>query len=342
MEKEYSSVNFCREFILLVNAVPDAIIVIDKSGSIVLWNKAAELIMGYDAGEVLGQNFIMLIRDLIKKEKHEEVAVKFSDFLSNKTGPENSFFTRGIIKRKDNTEFIADVSISPGDIDGKQYAVCVARDISKVVEAENEAHYLSNIVKSSNDAIIGLDLNQIITSWNRGAEKIYGYSASEIIGESILKTVPEGRGSEIMAEIEKIKKDHSMRIFETERITKSGKRIKLLITISPIKDKFDSIVGASLIASDITREKEMFGTMINYISEAAMRLKNPAEMVQLNLLNIIDAIKADQIDKENLILNLSIQMKNTEQIVHNLRELNQALIGSYEEIPEDYVKYFNC
>ena len=341
MDKNYSSVNFSKEFVLMVNAVPDAVILFDKSGSIVLWNKAAELILGYNVDEILGKNFIDIMNLSLNKEKAEKAALKFSEFVSEKIGLENSFFKRGIFKRKDNLEILVDLSISSGEINDGWYAICIVRDISTQVETEYEKSYLFNLVKSSNDAIIGTNLDHIIISWNAGAERIYGYEASEIIGQNISVIIPENRKNEIFLEIDNVKKGQSIKSFETERVTKSGKIVNILLSVSPIKDKFDSVVGASIISTDITREKEMFGTMIRYISEAAMRLKNPAEMVQLNLSNIIDLVKSDGINKENLILNLSLQMKNIEQIIYNLRELNQALIGSYEEIPEEYIKYFN-
>ncbi|MBN2733473.1 MAG: PAS domain-containing protein [Methanomicrobiaceae archaeon] len=340
MDKKYSSMNFSRECMLMVNAIPYAVVLIDKSGSIIIWNRAAEIIIGYSADEILGKNFTDMIGRLISNDKAILASERFIDFITDKAGNESSFFTRGIVIRKDKLEFFADVSVSSVNIDGEWCAICIIRDISKQVESEFENIYLSNIVKSSNDAIIGMDLNQKIISWNQGAERIYGYSAFDILGKNMSVLVPHGRENEIESEIEKIKGGDSVPSFETERITKSNKTVNVLITLSPIKNKFDSIVGASVITTDITREKQMFNTMIRYISEAAMRLKTPAEMVRLNLSNIIEMVKSDGIDKENLILNLSIQMKNTEQIVHNLRELNQAIIGSYEEIPEDYIKYF--
>ncbi|MCK4269988.1 MAG: PAS domain-containing protein, partial [Methanogenium sp.] len=193
-------------------------------------------------------------------------------------------------------------------------------------------------VKCSNDAIIGLNLDGTVISWNRAAEELFEYSANEILGKSILSIVPKGREKEIEIELENIKNDISIKNFETVRINKSGKKVDVSISLSPIKHD-NKIFSASVITRDITKEKEMSGIMIGYISEAAMRLKNPVELVKNNLENMIEQIQSEEMGCEDVILQLKVQVKNNEQILHNLRELNQAIIGSFGEIPEEYVEF---
>ena len=111
---------------------------------------------------------------------------------------------------------------------------------------------LSAIVESSNDAIIGKDLSGIITSWNKGAEKIFGYSEKEMLGEKISVLIPENRIQEQKLILNTIKSGNSLDHFETRRKTKSGKEIALSLTVSPIKDDFGNIIGASKVARDIS------------------------------------------------------------------------------------------
>ncbi|MBP2132628.1 PAS domain S-box-containing protein [Methanomicrobium sp. W14] len=341
MEKTYSSVDFCSEFISLINTIPDAVVLFDNSGSMVVWNKAAEQILGYSMDEITGRNFTEIISLCLGKDKALKMSERFESFVSEETGLKNSFFKKGKLKRKDGTKITVEVSVSSVLINNKWYAVSIARDVSDQMKAEYENAYLSNVVKSSNEAFIGLDLNGDIISWNDSAERILGYMSSEIIGRNLSVIIPEEKLDEISGEINRMEDSCHTGGFETGMLAKSGKIVTVIMNVSPVRDNSCSVIGTSIIATDISREKEMFKTMINYISEAAMRLKTPAEMVRMNLLNIIDHVKNDTISKENLVLNLSIQMKSTEQIVHNLRELNQAIIGSYEEIPEEYVTYFN-
>ncbi|TMI32451.1 PAS domain S-box protein [Candidatus Bathyarchaeota archaeon] len=120
-----------------------------------------------------------------------------------------------------------------------------------------ESSTLAAIVQSSQDAIIGKDLKGIITSWNHGAEVIYGYSAKEAVGKPISMLVPPGRHDEIPEILERVKKGESVEHFETTRITKDGKTVHLSLTISPIRDKAGRIIGASTIARDITARRKI-------------------------------------------------------------------------------------
>lgn len=341
MEKECSSAEFGEEFILMVNAFPGAVVMFDKSETVKLWNSAAENITGFSAEEVLEKKFSEIMNSYLNMNKEDKIPENFLDSIFEIKGRKSFYHGMGFIRAKDFSEKILDYSISPVNINENWYGVFVARDISYDLERDYEKNYLYNLVKSSNDAIIGIDLEKNIISWNAGAEKLYGYSESEVLGKSISVLIPQRREDEISFEIEKVKQNKEIKNFQTERKTKSGKVISILISVSPIKNKSGEVIGASVFATDISREKEMYSTMIRYISEAAMRLKNPVEHVRMNLFNILSQVKNDEIEKDALILNLSLQIKNTEQILFNLRELNQALIGSYEDFPEDYIKYFN-
>ncbi|KKL91580.1 hypothetical protein LCGC14_1893290, partial [marine sediment metagenome] len=115
---------------------------------------------------------------------------------------------------------------------------------------------LSSIVENSDDAILSKTLDGSILSWNKGAEKIYGYTAKEIIGQPISILFPPDRSKEIMLIVEKIRKGEHIEHFETIRTKKDGTQLFVSLTISPIKDREGNIVGASTIARDITEQKE--------------------------------------------------------------------------------------
>ena len=122
-------------------------------------------------------------------------------------------------------------------------------------ESDLIARRLAAIVDNSDDAIIGKDLNSIITSWNKGAERIFGYSADEIIGTSVMRLIPpdlQWQEQDILARLRRGERyDH----FETVRVAKDGRQLHVSLTISPIKDANGKVVGASKIARDITDEK---------------------------------------------------------------------------------------
>ena len=111
---------------------------------------------------------------------------------------------------------------------------------------------LASIVDSSDDAIIGKTLEGIITSWNRGAERIYGYRAEEVIGKPISILAPEDRADEIPAILQKIRNGERVEHYESARLTKDKRRLSVSITISPVRDASGKIMGASAIARDVT------------------------------------------------------------------------------------------
>lgn len=129
-----------------------------------------------------------------------------------------------------------------------RYAIERYKTVSKLQE-------YAAIVQSSDDAILGKTLDGVITSWNQGAEKMYGYTACEIIGKSIYKIVPAGRRDEIAEILEKLRGGETVEHLETLRVRKDGTLIDVSVTISPINDSSGRIIGASAIARDITGRK---------------------------------------------------------------------------------------
>ena len=121
--------------------------------------------------------------------------------------------------------------------------------------AEDVRNRLAAIVESSNDAILSKDLEGVITGWNEVATRMYGYSAAEVVGKDIsILTPPELKG-ELKEILERIRRRESVRLLETVRITKDGRRIDIALTVSPIKDRNGVPIGASTIARDITDRK---------------------------------------------------------------------------------------
>jgi PAS domain S-box-containing protein len=139
---------------------------------------------------------------------------------------------------------------------GDQKAIqCNIRDITERKRVETNLLRLASIVESSDDAIIGKDLNAIITDWNKGAEKLFGYTADEIVGNSIMQLVPENLKDEENQILAKIKRGESVENLETMRQAKNRRLIHVLITASPIKDAAGRVIGVSKVAHDITDRK---------------------------------------------------------------------------------------
>jgi two-component system CheB/CheR fusion protein len=149
-------------------------------------------------------------------------------------------------------------------IDG---AVITFIDITERKQAESNNLYLASIVESTEDAIIGKTVEGIITSWNRGAEKLYGYQEKEVVGRNISLLAAADKKSEISDILRKIKQGESIVRFETERMTKDGRKVNVLLSISPIRNKDGQTVGVSTVAHDITERKKNEVALEGYMED---------------------------------------------------------------------------
>jgi PAS domain S-box-containing protein len=163
----------------------------------------------------------------------------------------------------------------------KKVIQCNVRDITARKQAEATSNLLAAIVKSSNDAIIGKDLSGSITSWNKGAEKIFGYTADEMLGTSIMRLIPPDRLSEENDILQKIKYGESVDNFETRRQTRDGSLIDVLITVSPIVNAVGKVVGISKMVHDISERKTAEGKIHQLNVELERRVAERTAQLQI-------------------------------------------------------------
>ena len=130
------------------------------------------------------------------------------------------------------------------------------QDITERKKAEEKIQSLANIVESSDDAIITESLDNIITSWNKGAEQVYGYSAEEILGKPIFTLAPPHLEEETKKLVERVKQGERIQQYETLRLRKDGRIINVSITLSPVFDIYGKLTAVSLVYRDITKRKE--------------------------------------------------------------------------------------
>ena len=141
-------------------------------------------------------------------------------------------------------------------------------------ESEQQLRWLASIIDSSDDAIISKNLDGIIRSWNIGAERVFGYSANEAIGQPITLVIPHDRHSEEREILTRIRRGERIDHFETIRQRKNGSLIVVSLTVSPVKDANGKVVGASKIARDITEQRKNRELIVTLAREAEHRSKN--------------------------------------------------------------------
>lgn len=238
----------------LFQKLPAAFYIIDKNGFITFYNDAAVELWGRipEIGkERWSGSFKIFELDGITEVPLDQSPMAL--ILKQEITSDEPL----IIERPDGTRkyFIANSERtfnSNGTISG---ATNLLIDITESKIAEEQKARLAAIVQSSGDAIISKTLTSIITSWNDGAEKIFGYTAEEMIGQPILKLIPPERSDEETHILEKIKKGELIDHYHTKRLTKDGRLLDISLTISPIKDSKGNIIGVSKIARDITKQK---------------------------------------------------------------------------------------
>jgi len=157
--------------------------------------------------------------------------------------------------RKDGTEFPVEVSLSPTKTSNGVLVTSAIRDVTERKMAEESRLRLAAIVESSEDAIISKNLEGVITSWNASAQRIFGYKEQDVVGQPIYILIPPELWDEERHILEKLRAGEHIDHYETILVTKTGKRVNVSLTISPIRDSTGRIVGFSKIARDITERK---------------------------------------------------------------------------------------
>ncbi len=163
-------------------------------------------------------------------------------------------------------------------------------------DSELRSRFLGSIVESSDDAIVSKNLDGVITSWNRGAERVFGYTAEEAIGQPITIVIPLGRQDEEHTILTRIRRGERIEHFETIRQRKHGSLIVVSLTISPVKNSEGNIVGASKIARDITEQKRSQEQIATLAREAEHRSKNLLANVQA-MVNLSQGDAVDELKK---------------------------------------------
>jgi diguanylate cyclase (GGDEF)-like protein/PAS domain S-box-containing protein len=238
---------------LILESAGEGICKIDTQGLVAFANKAAADMLGYSIDELIGHqshNQWHHTRPDGTQYPLDECPI----YASYRKGLD--YFGEEVFWKKDDTRVLVDFTCKPIlEKDNILGAVITFRDITARKQAEESISKLAAIVESSDDAIVGKSLDGIITSWNSGAEKLYGYTKEEAVGNSISLLVPPDRSDETIGLLEQIREGKRVDHYETVRMKKNGDLIDVSITISPVKDYTGSIIGASAIVRDITEKK---------------------------------------------------------------------------------------
>jgi PAS domain S-box-containing protein len=235
-----------EQFRAIFETNPECVKLVAPDGTLLQMNAAGLAMVGATAEAVVGRS----VYDLIAPEDRERFR-EFNEKICRGEKGTLEFDLVGFNGRRRVETHAAPFRYS----DGNTVQLALARDITERKRVEQAALLLSAIVDSSDDAIVSKDLNGIITSWNKGAERLFGYTADEVIGKSITILIPADRQDEEPKILAQLRRGERVDHFETIRRRKDGALLDISLTISPVKDYTGTIIGASKIARDISERK---------------------------------------------------------------------------------------
>jgi len=284
----------------IFEGIQDAIYCHDLEFRITNWNPAAEIMFGYTAEEILGQSVFLLIPD----NKYSEQEKLMQEVLNDKRISQY----RTVRLTHKGTRIPVSLSFSPiKDQDGQIIGASqIVHDVSFEHQAEEKQSMLAAIIESSEDAIISKTLDGIITTWNKGAEHIFGYTEEEAVGQPITILLPTDRLNEEETIIASLRRGEKVDHIQTIRKTKDGRLLNISLTVSPIKNRDGVVIGASKVARNITSQKESEKLIAKHIE-------------RLELLNVVGRSINESLDLQQIL----------QQVTDSTTKLIGAAFGAF-------------
>jgi hypothetical protein len=252
-----------HRFAGLLEVAPDAMVCVDADGRIVLVNARTERLFGYRRDELIGQPVDMLVPDAVRDVHPGHRGGYIAD-------PQPRLMGAGMEpagRRHDGTTFPAEISLSALDTEQGILVFAAVRDVTQRRLAAQSAAQLAAIIQSSHDAVIGKTLDRVITSWNPGAERLYGYAAAEVTGRHIEVLIPAGDREREAAVVAAVARGERVDQYQARRLRKDGTTVEVSLNLSPIADRTGTIIGVASVARDVT-ERQRAGARFRGLMDA--------------------------------------------------------------------------
>jgi two-component system cell cycle sensor histidine kinase/response regulator CckA len=237
----------------ILDSVLDCIVTMDAVGNVIEFNTAASRTFGYSKAEAIGRPLADLIIPPQFRERH---SAGLARYLATGKGPIIGKLIEITAVRSDGTEIPVELTITAIRSDSATIFTGVLRDITARRQADDTRASLASIVNSSDDAISSVGMDETILTWNAGAERLFGYSASEMIGRNRAVLVPAEKGAELVSVMERAGRGEMGEVLETRRVRKDGSVVDIALVTSPMTDSTGRVTGVSTIARDITGRKK--------------------------------------------------------------------------------------
>jgi two-component system cell cycle sensor histidine kinase/response regulator CckA len=263
----------------ILDSVLDCIVTIDGNGTVIEFNAAAARTFGYTKADAIGRSLADLIIPPRFRERHR---AGLAHYLATGDGPLIGKVIEIMAMRSNGAELPVELTITALRSGSAMLFTGVLRDITARQQAEVTRARLAAIVDSSDDAIVSIAMDDTILTWNAGAERLYGYAASEMIGRSRALLVPAGQSAELVSIMERAARGEAGEPLETRRTRKDGSVVDVSLVISPMIDANGRITSVSTIARDITGRKKA-ETLLRDERDRAQQYLDTAEVMLLKL-----------------------------------------------------------
>lgn len=331
----------------LIENISDGIVLIDENFNLIYQSPAVERIVGYTLKDREGKKAIDFVHP-------DDIKSCIQQYETAKNNPGSPILSQYRTRHKNGNYIWIEVAITNLlNLESVKAFVVIYRDVTERKMFEEKLALSSLIVNSSHDAIMSISLDSIITSWNRGAEKVLGYSVEEAVGKSIYLLIPPDLHKEEKDFSESIKNKILVDRYETTRIRKDGTYINVSITVSPIVDEFGNVIGASKIMRDISTQKSIELEKVKIMNDLIQRnrdLEQFAYIVSHNLrapvanimgisnLMTLPGVNPDEKERMTTALNKSVGamdtvIKDLNHILQIKREVNeQKILVKFSEL----------
>jgi PAS domain S-box-containing protein len=313
-------------------SIGDGVIVTDAGGRVTFLNAVAENLTGWSVEQAKNQPFETVFR-IVNERTGRAVEHPVSKVLE--TGGIVGLANHTVLIHREGRRIPIDDSGAPIRLPGGELfgIVVIFRDVTEHKNAEHARAWLAAIVDSSDDAIASKTLEGIVTSWNRGAVRLFGYEPEEIIGQSIMTIVPPELHAQEAETLARLRRGERIDHFETVRLAKDGHRVDISLTVSPIRDEEGEVIGASKTARDITERKraewllrEADRRKDEFLATLAHELRNPLAPIR----NAAELLKrADSLNPQLRAVStiLERQVRQMTHLVDDLLDVSRITAG---------------
>lgn len=335
----------------ILETAVEGIIIIDELGNIESFNPAAEKIFGYPSQLAIGKNVKFLMPEPYRNEHDGYIKSYRHSGHAKIIG-----IGREVLGRRcDGTIFPMDLGVSEVRLADRRIFAGFVRDISERKKTEKTLQHYAALVESSDDAIIGKTLDGDVTSWNKGAEMVFGYTSEEMLGKPISIIIPLDRLAEEKMILEKISRGESVEHYETIRRRKDGRMVDISVTVSPIREKDGKIVGASKVARNITERKRLENEILEISEREQRRMGNDLhdglcqELAGIELMcrvleqKLAAKSKAESKQVGNIALHIREAVTHTRNLAHGLSPVeleNNGFMSALRELAANVEKVF--